>query len=150
MVIAWKKGRGRLGVLQPLIGVWLAEVTAPDGATGGTCRRSFARVLGGAYIELHATWLLGPRGYEETALIGPGDDKTLAFWSFTSDGKHSQGTQTDVTDVHPAAVGFQAQMPAGLARMVYWPDENEGFRWAVESRTKTGWNRFTEHHYRPA
>ena len=39
-------------------------------------------------------------------------------------------------------------MPAGLARMTFWPDETEGYRWAVESKTKKGWNRFTAHHYR--
>ncbi len=66
---------------------------------------------------------------------------------FTSDGKRSEGTLADVTDVHPEAVGFEAQMPAGLARMVYWPDEAGGFRWAVESKNKRGWKRFTEHHY---
>jgi hypothetical protein len=33
--------------------------------------------------------------------------------------------------------------------MVYWPDEGEGFHWVVESKTKKGWNRFTEHHYLP-
>jgi hypothetical protein len=36
-------------------------------------------------------------------------------------------------------------MPSGLARMIYWPDEKRGFRWAVESKNKKGWNRFTEH-----
>ena len=25
-----------------------------------------------------------------------------------------------------------------------------GFHWAVESKKKKGWNRFTEHHYRPS
>ena len=73
----------------------------------------------------------------------------LSFWSFTSDGKRSTGALADVREVHPLAIGFEAQMPAGLARMVYWPAEGGGFRWAVESRTKKGWNRFTEHHYLP-
>jgi hypothetical protein len=41
-------------------------------------------------------------------------------------------------------------MPAGRARQLYWPDAEEGFYWAVESQTKKGWNRFTEHHYRNA
>ncbi|MFA5806109.1 MAG: hypothetical protein WC879_15840 [Melioribacteraceae bacterium] len=39
-------------------------------------------------------------------------------------------------------------MPADQARMIYWTDEQEGFHWAVESKTKKGWNRFTEHHYK--
>jgi hypothetical protein len=38
-------------------------------------------------------------------------------------------------------------MPAGTARMIYWPDEESGFHWAVESKVKKGWNRFTQHHY---
>ena len=73
----------------------------------------------------------------------------LAFWSFTSDGKRSQGTIADVTDIHSEAIGFEAQMPAGLARMVYWPSDQNGIHWAVESKTKKGWNRFTCHHYLP-
>jgi len=40
-------------------------------------------------------------------------------------------------------------MPAGIARQVYWPDETQGFHWAVESQTKKGWHRFVEHHYVP-
>jgi hypothetical protein len=88
--------------------------------------------------------------YEEVAVIGPGEGGAVSFWSFTSDGKRSQGTAADVTDIHPEAVGFEAKMPAGLARMVYWPDGEGGFRWAVESRTARGWRRFVEHCYRSA
>jgi hypothetical protein len=47
-------------------------------------------------------------------------------------------------------VAFEAQMPTGLARMVYWPAEEEGFYFAVESHTRAGWNRFMRHHYRAA
>jgi hypothetical protein len=46
------------------------------------------------------------------------------------------------------AIAFEAEMPTGLARQVYWPAEEGGFWWAVESRTRAGWNRFTLHHYR--
>ena len=66
-----------------------------------------------------------------------------------ADGKNAQGKLSEVTDVHPEAVGFEAQMSAGLARQVYWPDEEEGFHWAVEAKTKKGWSRFTAHHYKP-
>jgi len=55
----------------------------------------------------------------------------------------------DVTDLHPEAVGFEAQMPAGLARMAYWPEEDGGFVWVVESKNAKGWRRFVEHRYRP-
>ena len=83
----------------------------------------------------------------ELAIIGVGDGGAVCFWSFTSDGKRSQGTAADVTDLHPEAVGFEADMPAGRARMAYWPHD-DGFKWVVESKTKSGWNRFTEHTYR--
>lgn len=55
----------------------------------------------------------------------------------------------DGTDVHPAAICFKAQMPAGFARMIYWPHPESGFNCAVESKTQKGWNRFTLHHYQP-
>lgn len=77
-------------------------------------------------------------------------DGRVAFWSFTSDGKNSSGTMADVTDIHPEAIGFEAQMPAGLARMAYWPDGGDGFLWAVEAKNNNGWKRFTEHHYQRA
>ena len=53
--------------------------------------------------------------------------------------------------VYPDAFGFHAQMPAGLARMAYWPDaaeSGEGFVWVAEAQTKKGWSRMVEHHYR--
>ena len=31
-------------------------------------------------------------------------------------------------------------MPAGLARMTYWPVGGMGFHWVVESKNKNGWN----------
>ena len=114
--------------------------------------RSFEAVLGGAWVRLDARWDLGGgKTYEEIALFGKGEDGALAFTSFTSDGKQARGTQADGSDVHPQAVAFEAQMPAGLARFVYWPaDEGDGYYFAVESRTKKGWNRFLRHHYLPA
>jgi hypothetical protein len=145
----WKKGRGKLGFLEPLIGEWSAEAATPRGPI--RCQRVFTKVLGGTRIRLEARWEFGPgAAYEELAIIGVGDDNTVCFWSFTSDGKRSQGVATDVADVHPEAIGFEAKMPAGIARMIYWPDDDAGFHWAVESKNKKGWHRFTEHHYRPA
>jgi hypothetical protein len=145
----WKKGRGKLGVLDPLLGEWVAEATTPMGPV--RCQRSLVKTLGGTRVEMRVRWEFRPgRAYEELAVIGVGEDSALSFWSFTSDGKRSQGVIADVTDVHPEAIGFEARMPAGLARMVYWPDDGAGFYWAVESKNKKGWSRFTEHHYRPA
>ena len=144
--MTWKKGRGRLGLLDPLIGTWVAEADSPMGRV--RCTRAFSRVLDRAYVQLHAWWEWGEGSYEEIALIGVGPDKEVHFWSFTSDKKQSQGRLVDVSDIHPQAVGFAAQMDAGLARQAYWPDEVGGFHWAVESKTQKGWSRFVEHHYR--
>ena len=148
----WKKGRGKLGPFQPLLGSWTAE--AESGMGPVRCRREFTPVLGDHYLQLAARWEFGAtatgRAYEENCLIGAGDDGTVCFWSFTSDGKRSQGAMADVTDLHPEAVGFEADMPAGRARMAYWPAEEGGFHWVVESRTKKGWKRFVHHTYRAA
>jgi hypothetical protein len=99
---------------------------------------------------LQAEWRLPDgKAYRELAIYAPNDSGRIGFWSFTSDGKRSQGTLTEAADVHPEAVAFEAQMPAGLARMIYWPGDGGGFNWAVESKTKKGWNRFTHHRYLP-
>jgi hypothetical protein len=143
----WKKGRGKLGPLDPLIGSWTAEADSPMGPM--TCTRVFEPILGGSYIQLTAKWNFSKSVYEEHAIIGVRDG-ALGFWSFTSDGKNSQGAIADGTDLHPEAVCFEAQMPAGLARMIYWPHEEGGFNWAVESKNKKGWNRFVLHHYKPS
>jgi hypothetical protein len=143
----WKKGRGKLGIFEPLMGTWRAETDSEAGPV--ICTRSFKRVLDGAYIQLTADWEYSSGTYHEIALIGVQPDGKVGFWSFTSDKKQSQGTLADVIDLHPQAIGFEAQMPAGLARMAYWPDEKVGFHWVVESKTKKGWNRFTQHHYLP-
>ncbi|MEZ0242955.1 MAG: hypothetical protein ACAH11_06235, partial [Sphingomonas sp.] len=89
------------------------------------------------------------KAYEEVAMFGKARDGTLEFWSFTSDGKQSHGRLTDGVDIHPRAIAFEAEMPAGTARFIYWPAEAEGFYFAVESKTKKGWNRFLRHHYLP-
>jgi hypothetical protein len=148
----WKSGRGVLGPLKPLLGSWVSEPAGPGEASATSCTRRFEPALRGSYVRLDARWQLGPgRFYEEIALFGKGEDGKLAFSSFTSDGKQSRGTQVDAPDVHPQALAFEAQMPAGLARMVYWPaGPGEGFFFAVENRTKKGWNRFFRHLYRPA
>ena len=143
----WKRGRGKLGVLTPLMGSWKAQANSPMGPIA--CTRTFTAALNGAYIQLSARWEMGKGAYEELAMIGVNAEGEVTFWSFTSDGKQSSGKLADVSDLHPEAIGFEAQMPAGLARMAYWPDDTEGFHWVVESKTKKGWNRFTQHHYKP-
>ena len=150
--MSWKKGRGALGPLQPLIGQWVSDGSGagPGPASGMRCWRTF-ETFGKDYIRLSADWGL-PNGLKcrEIALFGKGEDGALAFWSFTNDGKRSQGRLADASDIHPDAVAFEAQMPQGLARMAYWPaEEGGGFYFAVESRTKKGWNRFLKHRYGP-
>ncbi len=144
----WKRGRGKLGILAPLIGHWKATASTPMGPV--SCTRTFEPILAGNYVRLAARWEFTKGTYEEVAMLGIDREGTVAFWSFTSDGKNSNGTVADVSDIHPEAIGFEARMPAGLARMVYWPDDTEGFHWAVEARNKKGWKRFTEHHYKRA
>jgi hypothetical protein len=145
----WKTGRGLLGPLTPLLGDWRA--TAQMKGQAFECRRSFQR-LGKGWIRLDAAWDVPNGPYLETALYGPGDDGELAMFSFTSDGRRSMGRRTDGADVDPQALAFKARMPAGVARMVYWPleDGEPGFRFAVENQVKAGWNRFLTQVYRPA
>jgi len=143
----WKRGRGKLGPLAPLLGRWVTAGTSAMGDYRVT--RTIAPALEGAYVEMLVRWELGDRTYEERAFYSPASGGGLQFASFTSDGKSSRGVQVEAPDVHPAALAFEAEMPAGTARMIYWPDDVAGFRWAVESKTKKGWNRFTEHHYTP-
>jgi len=144
----WKPGRGLLGPLKPLLGAWRAETEMHGHRMA--CTRTF-EPFGKGWVRLEAVWHMGERGdYREIALFGAGDDGALGFFSFTNDGKRSVGRLADGSDVHPEAIAFEAQMPAGLARMIYWPaDDGQGFRFAVESRNKKGWNRFLTHTYRP-
>lgn len=142
----WKKGRGRLAVMEPVLGHWTAIADSPQGRV--RCTRSFSKVLGGAYIQVVAEWKFGKSRYQEIALFGAAPGGRLGFWSFTSDGKRSEGKLAEVSDVHPEAFGFEAKMPAGVGRMIFWPAEGAGFHWAVEAKTKKGWKRFTEHHYK--
>lgn len=149
MAKLWKKGRGKLGVLEPLIGAWTAGSDTPMGRV--KCTRTFTKMTGeGRWIILLADWDFGGKHYIEQAMYGVDDTGKLSSWSFTSDGKRSQGTLADGTDIHPEAIAFEAQMPAGLARMTYWPSDDGSVNWAVESKTKKGWNRFTHHVYRKA
>lgn len=148
----WSKGRGVLGSVKPLLGEWITlHAEGTTGATEMRCRRSF-EMLGKGWIELKAHWQTSPTSeYLERAMFGAGEDGQLSCFSFTSDGKKSVGRQSDGTDVDARAIAFEAQMPAGLARMIYWPrlSGEPGFLFAVESRTKKGWNRFLTQEFEP-
>tara|TARA_R110002073_G_scaffold121834_1_gene264570 strand:+ start:8666 stop:9124 length:459 start_codon:yes stop_codon:yes gene_type:complete len=145
----WKKGRGKLGLFRPLLGEWVSISASAMGPT--RCTRRFEYVLDDKFVQLQAEWVIGDteaaKHYSERALFGPGDDGALNFWSFTSDGKRSTGVLTAAPDIHADAICFEAEMPAGRARQVYWPHPVAGFNWAVESQTQKGWNRFVEHCY---
>lgn len=142
----WKKGRGKLGLFTPLLGNWICNAGSKDRLNPQVVRQ-FDKTLNGSYVQLTATWDLGDKTYTDQTLIGVNGEKEICFWSFTSDGKQAHGQLTDVSDIHPEAIGFEAQMPAGIARQAYWPDGEGGFFWTVESQTKKGWNRFVLQHY---
>jgi hypothetical protein len=144
--MSWKKGRGKLGPLVNLLGAWRAESDSPYGRLIVT--RRFTPILGGKFIELDCHWAIPEKPYAERCVFGPDAEGTLRFWSFQSDGKPSEGWRASGEDVHPEAIAFEADMPAGRARQVYWPAAEGGFHWAVESRNRKGWKRFVEHHYR--
>jgi hypothetical protein len=147
--VDWKKGRGALGIFRPLIGNWTSQPAGDEPPSRLICVRRFTPLWQSAYVRLDAHWTIAPgKSYEEVALFGKARDGALTFWSFTSDGKNAQGRLSDGSDVHPQAIAFEAEMPGGLARFVYWP-EGAGFDFAVENRTKKGWNRFMRHHYLP-
>jgi hypothetical protein len=115
------------------------------------CSRTFSP-LGKGWIELDARWQIGPaKEYRERAFFGAGEDGRLACFSFTSDGKRSVGHLADASDVAGEIIAFEALMPAGLARILYWPlnDSRPGFHFAVESKTQKGWNRFLEQKFVP-
>ena len=144
----WKKGRGTMGRMAPLLGQWVAEADSKLGPV--RVELSFALAVEGTTVVKQAQWWLrGKKSYEEMAVYFKGTVAPLEFVSFTSDGKRSEGRLTDDEDAPPDALVFQAQMPAGLARMIFWKEALEGFHWAVESRGKKGWNRFLHHHYQP-
>jgi hypothetical protein len=142
--VKWNKGPGKLGILAPLMGSWQATAKSPMGQV--RCARTFTPILGGKYVQLQARWEFGAKVYEEIALYGVKKGE-ISFWSFTSDGKRSEGSIADGSDIHPQAIAFEAEMPAGRARMIYWPNDEGGFNWAVEAKAKKGWRRFTEHRY---
>ena len=142
----WKKGRGKLGMFEPLLGEWIAN-SESNNSKNPKCLRTFVKTLDNKYVKLKVTWFLENKTYEDLTLFGLNASKEICFWSFTSDGKNSIGKLTDVSDIHSEAIGFEAEMPAGIARQAYWPSENGGFYWVVESKTKKGWNRFVEQHF---
>src|ERR1700722_18094121 len=69
---AWKKGRGRLGLLDPLLGSWIATGDSHIGQF--ECVRTFTRALENSCVILDAHWTLLNKNYQEHAIIRPNDD----------------------------------------------------------------------------
>jgi hypothetical protein len=151
MTQAWKKGRGKLGPMAPLLGRWKAQADTPMGPVG--CTRNYA-TFGDSYVKLEAEWRFADKGaaraYTEVCFFGPDTDGVLTFWSYTSDGKKTSGRLADGSDIHPQAVCFESHMETRIARQVFWPADSGGMHWVVEAKTKKGWSRMADHHYRPA
>lgn len=150
--MAWKTVRGKLPRLKPLEGIWEAREKSPRGPL--VCTRRFTWLEGGKFLQLDCGWEFGggQAPYGEHCLFGIDDEtegRPLTFWSFTSDGKRSTGWLVRAEDLPKAALVFEAEMKAGLARQAYWGGEDDDTMiWVVESKTKKGWKRFVEHRYR--
>lgn len=145
--INWKKGRGKLGLFQPLLGRWQTETEYEDGSPM-IVTREFAFTLNKKYLKLDTVWQVPGKPYIEMALFGVNNETgEINFWSFINNGKQHNGYLADMADIHSQAIGFEAQMPHGLGRQAYWPHEEEGFLYTVASHSKKGWNHFLEHHY---
>jgi len=127
----WKPARGKMGFMKPLLGTWLT--VDPDTPMGKVvCTRTYTQILAGKFIRLEANWDIGEgkKTYQEIAHYGLNRDNIPAFWSFTSDGGQSEGVLADVSSMHDAAKGFEAQMPSGLARFGFWPCDT-GMMWVA-------------------
>ena len=147
--MSFRFGRGLLGPMKPLMGDW---AWSGEHASQSIIARRTYEPFGKGWVRLTAVWTMPGRDYVETAFYGPADDGTLGFYSFTNDGKRSEGRLADGSDVHAQAVAFVAKFPAGTGRMIAWPrdDGAPGFDFAVESQTKRGWNRFLQQRFGPA
>ena len=142
-----KKGLRRL---EPLLGQW---VHMGDSGLGKlTCNRHFSSLLDGHRVRLDAIWSYDdPKrsDYVELCIFGLNKDGVLGFHSFVNDGTSSNGLLADADELVETTICFEAQMPHGLARQTYWPDEVGGWNWKVERKLKSGWSPIIEQAYRP-
>ena len=149
----WTKGRGLLGPLAPLMGAWVHE---PDRLAGSVpaalrCTR-LLEPFGKDWIRLDACWDQGERGqYRETAFTssrrrdgrGQGPAPLLLHQRrqkvrgspVRQERRPSRGGGVRIPDAGRPGAGDL--LAAGGRR------PGESFRFAVESRTQKGWNRFT-------
>ncbi|MEO1027556.1 MAG: hypothetical protein AAFX02_00725 [Pseudomonadota bacterium] len=135
-------------ILEPLLGSWRHSGDSDLGTL--ICTRQFVPILGGHYVRLEANWQYDdPKrdDYTELCIFGSGRDKALGFESFINDGSRSYGFATTATDAYSDAVAFQAEMPHGISRQIYWPETDGVWKWRVERKVKSGWNQIIEHTY---
>jgi hypothetical protein len=133
--------------LKRYIGLWVTEGKGPMGTY--RCERVFEELRGGKYLRLTVVWDIPGGKYEELAVYGVDPaSRRLRFWSFTSDGKRSEGELTAPADVAKDALCFEADFSGRRARMIWSPVGPEGFTVAVEARNKKGWKRFLEQQFR--
>lgn len=148
----WTKGPGALGPMAPLLGNWRTEPPPPDAneASATPCTRSF-QPFGPDWVRLEAEWGEGEDAYREIALFGAEGEEGLGFHSFTSDGQRSNARLSDGADIHPQSTAFEARMPHGAARVIYWPREDgaAGFHFAVEIKADGDWKRFITQTFGP-
>ncbi len=95
---------------------------------------------------LDAEWDFGGKFYKEHAIYGVDAGGDVAFWSFTSDGKRSRGVlqRAGCPPRSHRLRGRNASRPCPndlLAR------NRRHYALGRKSKTKKGWNRFTEHTY---
>ncbi len=64
----WHKGRGKLGLFDPLLGIWQTEAKSEMGPI--KCKREFKKMLSGNFIQLTANWEFADKSYDEMAMIG--------------------------------------------------------------------------------
>lgn len=83
----WKKGWGKLGFLQLLLGIWCVEdLKMKMGFV--VCMCIFEMIFDGKFICLIVDWDIGEgvKSYQEVVYYGVDCDRVVLFWSFMFDG----------------------------------------------------------------
>jgi hypothetical protein len=138
-------GRRLTSELEFLIGRWISSRDGSSGVAG--CQRVFEPVLNDTCVRMLATWELGGQRYEEHAYLTRDAAGRLQWWSFASDGRHTFGSEDDVSDIDPRAVGFSSRLSDGAARQAWWQADDDSLHWVVEVQTGARWRRLLQHRY---
>ena len=149
MVDTEATGPDPLQLLDPLIGEWIAEGESPTGPY--LCRRRFSRILGGRHVQLDTHWEYVSSEYDELTIFGPDEVHGLQYWSFSSNGEQTAGHLISAGGPPEQAVVFDSLAPVSRLRYSYWLIGASGVvAFVVESKSRAGWTRLLEHHYRAA